>query len=327
MSHAFEDINAMKVVLLCGGVGGSKMAEGLYHSSYSGKLSIVGNVADDQEFHGLWVSPDIDTLTYTLADVIDSQKGWGLRNETDNTLNALNRLGCDTWMYLGDQDFATHIYRTQQRTIGVRPTEIASTIAKKLGVKANIVLPTDQVIQNRVRTAQGWQDFQSYFVKNGCQDEILELDLMGIEQAYATTEVLTTIANADLIIIAPSNPIVSISPILAIPGIKDALQKASAPIIAVSPIINGKTVRGPADQMMNVAGFSADVMGVAECYQGIIDGIVIDKNDQHLKSQLTQRNLQVMVTDTLMVDRKSKVELADAVVNHMMQVFTLAKVS
>ncbi len=325
MNSATKENSSMKVVLLCGGVGGSKMAEGLYHSSFGDNLSVVGNVADDQEFHGLWISPDIDTLTYTLADIIDSEKGWGLCDETDNTLTALNRLGCDTWMYLGDQDFATHIYRTQQRTLGVRPTEIASTIAKKLGVKANIVLPTDQVIQNRVRTAQGWQDFQSYFVKNGCQENILEIDLIGIEQAHATPEVLTTIAKADLIIIAPSNPIVSISPILAISGIKKALHKASAPVIAVSPIINGKAIRGPADHMMNAAGFSADVMGVAQCYQGIIDGIVIDNADQHLMSQLEQKNLQVMVTNTLMNNRESKVDLADATVMHMAQAFTLAK--
>ena len=323
MRDAIEQKSAMKVVLLCGGVGGSKMAEGLYHSSFGDNLSVIGNVADDQEFHGLWVSPDIDTLTYTLADIIDSEKGWGLCDETDHTLTALNRLGCDTWMYLGDQDFATHIYRTQQRTMGVRPSIIASTIAKKLGVKANIVLPTDQVIQNRVRTAEGWQDFQSYFVKNGCQEQILELGLIGVEQAHATPEVLTTIAEADFIIIAPSNPIVSIRPILAIPGIKEALNESSAPVIAVSPIINGKAIRGPADHMMNAAGYSADVMGVAQCYQGVIDGIVIDYADQHLASQLEQKKLQVVVTNTLMMNRQSKVDLADAIVKHMAQVFTL----
>jgi len=327
MSSANDKTKAMNIVLLCGGVGGSKMAEGLYHSAYNKELSIIGNVADDQEFHGLWVSPDIDTLTYTLADIIDSEKGWGLSNETDHTLNALNRLGCDTWMYLGDQDFATHIYRTQQRTLGVRPSEIASTIAKKLGVKANIVLPTDQVIQNRVRTDDGWQDFQSYFVKNGCQEQILEMNLSGIEQAHATPEVLTTIAEADFIIIAPSNPIVSISPILAIPGIEEALHQSSAPIIAVSPIINGKAIRGPADKMMNAAGYSSDVMGVAQCYQGVIDGIVIDKADQHFVPQLERKNLQVMVTDTLMNNRQSKVDLANAIVEHMTDLSTLAKVS
>ena len=327
LNNTTANINDMKVVLLCGGVGGSKMAEGLYHSHYANNLSIIGNVADDQEFHGLWVSPDIDTLTYTLADVIDTQKGWGLKNETNATLNALNKLGCDTWMYLGDQDFATHIFRSQQRKLGIRPSEIARTIAKQLGVKANIVLPTDQVIQNQVRTAKGWQDFQSYFVKNGCQDDILDIDLKGIEDAEATKEALLTIAEANIIIIAPSNPIVSISPILAIPKIKEALQKAAAPIIAVSPLINGKAVRGPADRMMTAAGFSADVLGVAKCYEGIIDGIVIDNNDAQFAPQLAQQNLEVMVTNTMMHNRHNKVDLANAIVNHMTQFFAVAEAS
>ena len=319
--------SGLNIVLLSGGVGGAKMAEGLYHRECGGNLSVIGNVADDQMFHGLWVSPDIDTLTYTLADVIDSDKGWGLKNETNHTLDALTRLGCDTWMYLGDQDFATHIYRTQQRNNGVRPSEIASAIATKLGVTANIILPTDQVIQNRIRTAQGWQDFQQYFVKNGCSDDILEIALEGITQARATDEALRAIAQADLIIIAPSNPIVSIAPILAVSGIKPALRQARAPVIAVSPLIGGKTVRGPADHMMSVAGFSADVLGVAQCYQGVIDAIVIDQQDEQFVPQLEQEKLQVMVADTLMVGRDSKIALAQSIVAKMTQTFSLDEVS
>jgi len=316
----------LKVVLLSGGVGGAKMALGLSLSEYGEDLSVIGNVADDQAFHGLWVSPDIDTLTYTLANVIDKDKGWGLKNESNNTLDALNRLGCDTWMYLGDQDFATHIYRTEQRNKGVRPSVIAATIAKKLGVGAKIILPTDQNIQNRIRTAQGWQDFQSYFVKNGCRDELLEIKLDGIEQAHATSEALNAIANADLIMIAPSNPIVSISPILAVPGIRSALRRAPAPVVAVSPLIGGQTVRGPADRMMSVAGFSADVLGVAQCYQGVIDGLVIDDVDSQYLAALKQQNLEVMTSDILMRDDHSKMTLAQNIVERMAQVFTLAKV-
>jgi len=316
----------LKVVLLSGGVGGAKMALGLYLSEYGEELSVIGNVADDQAFHGLWVSPDIDTLTYTLANVIDKDKGWGLENESNNTLDALNRLGCDTWMYLGDQDFATHIYRTEQRSKGVRPSIIAATIAKKLGVGAKIILPTDQNIQNRIRTAQGWQDFQSYFVKNGCRDDVLEIKLDGIEQAHATSEALNAIANADLIIIAPSNPIVSISPILAVPGIRSALRRAPAPVVAVSPLIGGQTVRGPADHMMSVAGFSADVLGVAQCYQGVIDGLVIDHVDSQHVAALKQQNLEVMTSDILMRDDHSKMTLAQNIVEQMARVFTLAKV-
>ena len=328
----------MKIVLLSGGVGGAKMAEGLYHSKYHSRcrskhhsengnenhstLSVIGNVADDMSFHGLWVSPDIDTLTYTLAELIDTKQGWGLKDETHNTLTALARLGSDTWMSLGDKDFATHIYRTQQKMSGIRASVIAQHIASSLGVTANILLPTDDVIQNRIRTEQGWLDFQSYFVQQGCQPEILDICLSGIEDARPTPESLKAISEADLIIIAPSNPIVSINPIVNVPGIRAAL-KAAAPVVAVSPIINGQTIKGPADKMMAAMNFSSDVLGVADCYQGLIDGLVIDVADQHFSSQLEGRGLKVMVAQTLMKNRIDKVSLAENVVAEMSAMFGL----
>ncbi|WP_041737126.1 2-phospho-L-lactate transferase [Colwellia psychrerythraea] len=318
MSHS-----TMKILLLSGGVGGAKMAEGLYHSEYGNELSVIGNVADDMLFHGLWVSPDIDTLTYTLADLIDTKKGWGLKDETTNTLEALERLGCDTWMYLGDKDFATHIYRTQQKQSGIRPSVIAKHIAKQLGVTANILLPTDQVIQNRIHTEQGWLDFQSYFVKKGCQPEILDIFVSGIEDAQPTPESLKAINEADLIIIAPSNPIVSINPIVNVPGIRAALKSSKAPVVAVSPMINGKTVKGPADRMMAAMNFSSDVLGVANCYQGLIDGFVIDIEDQQFTSVLEASGLKVMVAQTLMKNRIDKVSLAENVVAEMSTKFGL----
>lgn len=308
---------SMKVVLLSGGVGGAKMAEGLYHSDFGRELSVIGNVADDMSFHGLWVSPDIDTLTYTLADLIDTNKGWGLKDETNNSLDALKRLGCDTWMYLGDKDFATHIYRTEQKQLGIRASVIAKHIAKQLGVTANILLPTDEVIQNRIRTKQGWLDFQSYFVKQGCQPEILEVELSGIEEARPTPESLSAISQADLIIIAPSNPIVSINPIINVPGMRSALKNAKAPVVAVSPIINGQTVKGPADKMMAAMNFSSDVLGVAACYQGLIDALVIDVQDRQFTAELEAQNLKVMVAPTLMKNRNDKVFLAQKIVDEM----------
>ena len=327
----------MKIVLLSGGVGGAKMAEGLYHSKYHSRcrskhhsengnenhstLSVIGNVADDMSFHGLWVSPDIDTLTYTLAELIDTKQGWGLKDETNNTLTALARLGCDTWMSLGDKDFATHIYRTQQKKSGIRSSVIAKHIANSLGVTANILLPTDDVIQNRIRTEEGWLDFQSYFVQQGCQPDILDIAQSGIEDARPTPEALSAISEADLIIIAPSNPIVSINPIVNIPGMRAALKAAKAPVVAVSPIINGQTVKGPADKMMAAINFSSDVLGVADCYQGLIDGLVIDVADQQFSSQLEGRGLKVMVAQTLMKTRIDKVALAENVVAEMSTFF------
>lgn len=313
----------MKILLLSGGVGGAKMAEGLYHSEYGNELSVIGNVADDMLFHGLWVSPDIDTLTYTLADLIDTKKGWGLKDETNNTLEALEHLGCDTWMYLGDKDFATHIYRTQQKKSGISASVIAQNIARKMGVTANILLPTDQVIQTRINTKQGWLDFQSYFVQQSCQPEILDIRLEGIEHARPTQESLTAISEADLIIIAPSNPIVSINPIVNVPGIREALKAADAPVVAVSPIINGQTIKGPADRMMAAVGFKSDVLGVAHCYEGLIDGFVIDAKDQQFVPALEARGLKMMVAQTLMKNRTDKVSLAEKVVAEMSAVFRL----
>ncbi|WP_409525187.1 2-phospho-L-lactate transferase [Nitrincola sp. MINF-07-Sa-05] len=322
----------LRITLLAGGVGGAKMAEGLMHSHYcnshycnshfcnsnesqnSNPLKIIGNVADDQTFHGLWVSPDIDTLIYTLADMIDRDKGWGLAGDTDHTLKALNRLGRETWMLLGDQDFATHIYRTEQRALGVRPSEIAANIARQLGVKAEILLPTDDVIQSWVSTDKGWLDFQDYFVRERCEPAVKSFTVIGADNATPTPEALRAIAEADLLVLAPSNPIASIGAILAVPGIRQAVLDTSAYRIAVSPLIQGETVKGPADKMMQASGFSADVLGVADCYQGLIDGMLIDQLDRDAISHLQARGLDVLATDTLMQSRQSKIRVAETLV-------------
>jgi LPPG:FO 2-phospho-L-lactate transferase len=192
-----------------------------------------------------------------------------------------------------------------------------------MGVTANILLPTDQVIQNSIQTEQGWLDFQSYFVKQGCQPEILDIRLMGIEDARPTQESLTAISEADLIIIAPSNPIVSINPIVNVPGIREALKAADAPVVSVSPIINGQTVKGPADRMMTAMGFSNDVLGVADFYEGLIDALVIDVKDEQFSSVLEARDLKVIVGQTLMKNRSDKVSLAKKVVGEMSTIFGL----
>ena len=303
------------IVLLSGGVGGAKMAEGFAFSRYADQFSIIGNVADDQSFHGLWVSPDIDTLVYTLTDNIDREKGWGLADDSHRVLDQLKRLGADTWMYLGDKDFATHILRTQLRHQGVRPSEIASRIARSLGLNIPILLPTDAVIQNQVKTENGWIAFQDYFVKWGCKPEVLGCRVDGIDQAKATPEALRAIAAADVIVIAPSNPVVSIRPILSVPGIREALELSSAFKVAVSPLVGGKTVKGPADKMMRAAGYRADVEGVADIYAGLIDGLVIDQKDRGSLPRLQAKVEQLLVTDTLMFNRPSKIRLAESLIH------------
>ncbi len=305
---------SFSVVLLAGGVGGAKMAEGLLHSVCEQHLTIIGNISDDQEIHGLWVSPDIDTLTYTLTDRIDTEKGWGLKDESNRTLDALQTLGADTWMYLGDQDFATHIYRTHLRKQGKRPSEIAADIAKKFGLKVPLLLPTDDIVQTKLNTDLGWLDFQSYFVRHQCTPEIKEIVFAGADSAKATPEALSAIAKADLIVFAPSNPIVSIGAILAIQEIRQAIVASRAYKVAVSPIIAGKTVKGPADKMLRALDISCDSLGVAQCYQGLIDLLIIDRQDAELADSINALAIDTYLTNTLMDSRADKVRLAEELI-------------
>ena len=212
------------IVLIAGGVGGAKLAEGL-NSIKDINLAIIGNIADDDEFHGLRVSPDIDTLTYTLSGLVNRKQGWGVKNDDYKTLSMLNKFGEETWMSLGDLDFGLHIYRQLRLLKKHRPTIIANEIAKKLGVTADIILPTDNKIRTEVQTKSGWISFQEYFVKKRCSPKILKLKYTGIKSAKITKEAKKTLLNAELIIIAPSNPLVSIKPIIEIPGFKSIIKK------------------------------------------------------------------------------------------------------
>ena len=299
-----------RITLLAGGVGGAKLAVGLAAVCAPEQLTVIGNVADDQEFHGLWVSPDIDTLTYSLAGLIDREKGWGLAKESHRVLEGLQRLGRDTWMYLGDQDLATHIYRTELRRQGVRPSDIARRIAQRLGVTLELVLPTDDRLQTRIKTPAGWLAFQEYFVREQCRPEVLDIHVDGLAEARPTPEALAAIEQADLLLIAPSNPVVSIAPILEVPGMRQAVERSRARRIAVSPLIGGRTVKGPADRMLVATGVACSNLGVAERYDGLIDGLVIDAQDAGDATALARRGLAVRVTETLMRDTADKARLA-----------------
>jgi len=306
----------MKVTLLAGGVGGAKMAEG-FDGLAGVELSVIGNIADDAEFHGLWVSPDIDTLTYSLAGRIDRAQGWGVADESHRALSVLNELGADTWMTLGDRDFGLHIYRSHALAQGQSRSKIAAHVARVFGVKSKVVLPTDNVVQTRVRVASGWLSFQEYFVREQCKPEVLELAYEGIEAAKPTEAALAAIANADLIVLAPSNPLVSIAPILEVPGLRAAVQAAKAKVVAVSPLIAGKVVKGPADRMMKALGLRADALGVADYYKGVVDYMVIDTLDMGLKPAIMALGQGCIVLPTLMTERAEKVALAAGIVEEM----------
>ncbi|MEL6233578.1 MAG: 2-phospho-L-lactate transferase [Pseudomonadota bacterium] len=299
----------IRVTLLAGGVGGAKMAEG-FAALDTVALSVIGNVADDEAFHGLWVSPDIDTLLYTLSGRINRDQGWGVADEGRRALDTLSELGAPNWMFLGDRDFGLHIYRTERLRRGDRPSAITADIARRFGIAAKIALPTDDRVQTRVRCAAGWLSFQEYFVREKCAPEVLELRYEGIETATVTPAALEAIATADLIVIAPSNPLVSIAPITQLPGMAAALAEASAPVFAVSPLIAGKVVKGPADRMMASLGHRADAVGVADLYAGLAGDVLIDTADAGLAAEISARGLRPHVTDILMPDAAGKARLA-----------------
>ncbi len=299
----------MKVTLLAGGVGGAKMAEG-FDGLDGVELSIIGNIADDAEFHGLWVSPDIDTLTYSLAGRIDRAQGWGVADESHRALSVLKELGEDTWMTLGDRDFGLHIYRTAALARGQSRSEIAAHVARAFGVKSAILLPTDDVVQTRVRVADGWLSFQEYFVREQCRPEVRELAYAGIDKAVASDAALDAIEGADLIVLAPSNPLVSITPILEVQGIRAAVRAARARVVAVSPLIAGKVVKGPADRMMKALGLRADAPGVAAYYGDLLDHMVIDVQDAARAPQIKALGQGCTVLQTLMTGRAEKEALA-----------------
>lgn len=307
----------VRVTLLAGGVGGAKMAEGL--AALDGvTLTIIGNIADDDAFHGLWVSPDIDTVTYTLADLIDRKQGWGVADEGLRALGVLETLGEPTWMTLGDKDFGLHIYRTMRRARGDRPSDIARDVAKAFGVIPSIVLPTDDRVQTRLATDLGELSFQEYFVREQCKPEVSSIWFEGAVDAKPTPESLDALAGADLIVVAPSNPLVSIDPILAIPGLHDAVVNASASVVAVSPLIAGKTVKGPAARMMASLGLDVSALGVARHYQGLVDHLVIDTQDAALTHDIVALGLEVSATDIVMPSLERK----QAVAAHLLEVMT-----
>lgn len=305
------------IVVIAGGVGGAKMVQGFVDICAPGTVSVIGNVGDDWEFHGLWVSPDIDTVTYTLAGLIDQEKGWGVQDESFRVLTALRGLGRETWMQLGDQDLAVHIYRTERRRNGDRPSDIARDIAERLGVPATILLPTDNTLHTKVETPMGWLAFQEYFVRERCVPTVTGVRIEGAETAVATPEALAAIAAADLIVIAPSNPIVSIGPILAVPGIREALAGRTVPCVAVSPLVGGKAIKGPAVQMMTALGHTADAIGVAGIYGDLVDAFVIDEVDQALAPELARPGRDIWVEQTVMRTAEDKGALAKRIMERI----------
>lgn len=305
----------MTVVLLAGGVGGAKLAEGM--AAHLGtELTVVVNTGDDLEVHGLAVWPDYDTVAYTLAGLDDEERGWGLRDETWTVMARLEALGAATWFRLGDRDIATHLWRTERLRAGARPTDVARRLGAALGIAPTILPMADEPVRTEVRTDDGWLEFQEYFVHRHQEPTVHEVRFGGIESARPSPDVLVAIEAADVIVIAPSNPIVSIGPILALPGLREALQAArarGARLAAVSGIIGGKALKGPADRMLASLGIESSALGVAGLYAGLVDLFVLDDVDAALAPAIAARGMETLVTDTIMGGDAGRARLAGAV--------------
>ncbi len=307
----------MRVVELSGGVGGAKLAEGLA-THLGADLTVVVNTGDDLELHGLAIWPDHDTVAYTLAGLDDEIRGWGLRDETWTVMDALAALGDDPWFRLGDRDLGTHLWRTDRLRAGARPTEVAMEHRDRLGIAPRILPMADEPVRTEVRTDDGWLEFQEYFVHRHQQPTVHEVRFRGIESRRATPEVMAVLAAAEAIVIAPSNPIVSIGPILALPGIRDVLAAArrrGVPVIAMSGIIGGKALRGPADRMLTSLGFESSALGVARLYRDVADVFVLDALDGAAVPEIEALGLRAFSVDTIMSGDAARARVGRAVLD------------
>ena len=300
----------MKVCALAGGVGGAKLAAGLRDVLSPGDLSVVVNTADDFDLWGLHVCPDIDTVMYTLAGISNPETGWGIAGESFETLKMLERYGEDTWFKLGDRDLATHVLRTARLRSGETLTGVTTGLSLALGVESAILPMSDDPVSTVLETPEGRHEFQEYFVRRGQRDEVLGVELRGIENATPTGAVLAAISGADAIVICPSNPVVSIHPILALPGLREAMAHSSAPKVAVSPIVGGRALKGPADRMLSSLGHEVSATGVAKIYAGLVDGMVVDSIDEGEREAIEAIGMRVLATGSVMRDATDRARLA-----------------
>lgn len=301
-----------KVVLLAGGVGGARFAEGLAQALPAGALTVIANVGDDERFYGLHVSPDIDTLIYTLSDRIDRGQGWGVHDDAVRALGVLKDLGAPVWMKLGDADLGLHIWRSWRLAEGATLTEITDEAARRLGASARILPATDDPLRTCLLTDEGWMDFQPWFVGRHCEPRVSDLRYEGAESARPGGAALAAMEAADLILFAPSNPLLSIEPILAIDEIRDAVARSPVPRVGVSPLIGGKAVKGPLARLLSDLGLPGGADGVAARYGGLLDGFAVDTGDVAEAETIRAHGISVLSTDILMRDPADAARLAGA---------------
>jgi LPPG:FO 2-phospho-L-lactate transferase len=301
-----------RVLALSGGIGGAKLALGLNRILPPGDLTVVANTGDDFEHVGLSISPDLDTLLYTLAGLDDPDRGWGRKDETWTFMSALGALGGSTWFRIGDGDLATHVERTRRLAAGERLSAIMDDFRLSLGVSARILPMTDDPVRTRVRTRDGWLDFQDYFVRLRCAPVVTGIAFVGADKATANQDIIATLGDPALraVVICPSNPLISIDPILAVPGMRDAIAACPAPVIAVSPIVAGNAIKGPTAKMLLELGETPSALTAAGRYRDLLDGYVMDTADARYADNL---DVPVRVASTVMVTLEDREQLASVV--------------
>ena len=303
----------MKIAVLAGGVGGARFVRALREVVDPAGITVIANVGDDLVVHGLHVSPDIDTLLYTLGGLADEERGWGRADETWNALETIRELGGDAWFQLGDRDIGLHLVRTEALSRGERLSAVTQRLAAAIGVDVRLLPATDERLRTRVRTPAGELEFQDWFVRRGHRDRVDGVVYAGADAARPAPGVADALAGADLIAIAPSNPFVSIGPILAVAAIRDALVKRRQRVVAVSPLIGGRAVKGPADAMFHSLARGTSAGDVADCYAGLIEALVLDEADAADAAEVEARRVRPLVTRTLMTDPQARRGLVETV--------------
>jgi len=300
----------MKIAVLAGGVGGSKLLLGLYRVMDPAELTIIVNTGDDIVMHGLHVSPDPDIIIYTLAGLVNEEHGWGIRNETFHLAEGLKRYGRETWFNLGDRDLATHVHRTAILRNGATLSQAIDSIRTALGVRARVLPMSDDLVPTLLDTDGGRLHLQEYLVKRRCQPRLRGIVFEGVEQAKPAPGVLEAIEKADGIVISPSNPLISIGPILAVPGIRDALHNRRDRVVAICPLVGGKSLKGPSDKMMAELGYDVSAVGVASLYRDFCGTMVIDMADEAAEPKIEALEIKPVIRSTVMRSVEDKERVA-----------------
>jgi LPPG:FO 2-phospho-L-lactate transferase len=300
----------MKLTALAGGVGAAKLLSGMAAVLPPEELTVIVNTGDDFLWHGLHVSPDLDTIVYALAGIAGPTTGWGVRNDTFHCLDRLGRLGAETWFRVGDQDLATHIFRTHRLQQGDTLSEVTAAICRGNGLVSRILPMTDSFVPTMVETAEGVLAFQDYFVRRSWAPRVLGFCSEGIETSAPAPGVIAAIHDADAVVLCPSNPYVSVAPILSVPGVREALRSTAATVAAVSPIVAGEALKGPAAEMLRQLGHEVSAVSVASFYSDFLDAFVLDRSDEHLAGRVAALGVKAWVTCTVMDTPESRAELA-----------------